>query len=78
MIGYDPQRLAAWKRMAPDETVTAFPPQTPLAMAYVPMQAWEAPYEDPADGFHKGTIFPSLYFPFMGGKEEGGSYGRKG
>jgi len=41
-----------------------FPAQTPLAMSYVPMQDWETPFEEPV-GFAKGTIFPSLYFPFM-------------
>lgn len=41
-----------------------FPDETPLAMAYVPMQEWETPFEEPV-GFAKGTIFPKLYFPFM-------------
>lgn len=34
-----------------------FPEDTPLAMAYVPFQMWEKPYE--ADvGLSRGTIFP--------------------
>ncbi|MDO5415056.1 MAG: spore coat associated protein CotJA [Bacillota bacterium] len=37
-----------------------------LAMAYVPMQPWEEPY-DPCMGLQAGTIFPSLLFPFEGG-----------
>ncbi len=38
----------------------------PLAMAYVPMQPWEDPF-DPAKGLGSGTIFPSLFLPFKGG-----------
>ena len=38
----------------------------PIAMAYVPMQRWETPYE-PAEGLENGTIFPSLNLPFLGG-----------
>lgn len=37
----------------------------PLAMAYVPMQAWRDLYE-PAEGMHNGTIFRELNLPFMG------------
>ena len=38
----------------------------PIAMAYVPMQRWEQPY-DLERGFNTGTIFPSLDLPFTGG-----------
>ncbi len=38
----------------------------PLAMAYVPMQQWCETYE-PAEGWHRGTIFPELDLPFLGG-----------
>lgn len=38
----------------------------PLAMAYVPMQQWCETYE-PAEGLHRGTIFPELDLPFLGG-----------
>lgn len=38
----------------------------PLAMAYVPWQRWCETYE-PAAGFHRGTIFPELDLPFLGG-----------
>ena len=42
-----------------------FPEDTPLAMAYVPFQMWEKPYE--ADvGLSRGTIFPSIDKPFIG------------
>ena len=36
-----------------------------MAMAYVPFQMWEKPYE--ADvGLSRGTIFPSIDKPFIG------------
>ena len=38
----------------------------PIAMAYVPMQRWERPY-DPKKGLQAGTIFRSLELPFSGG-----------
>lgn len=37
----------------------------PIAMAYVPWQKWEQPYE-PEVGLNKGTIFPDLFKPFLG------------
>ena len=40
--------------------------QCPIAMAYVPMQRWCETYE-PAEGWHRGTIFPELDLPFLGG-----------
>lgn len=38
----------------------------PLAMAYVPWQRWCNTYE-PAVGHHRGTIFPELDMPWVGG-----------
>ncbi|MBP1557269.1 MAG: spore coat associated protein CotJA [Oscillospiraceae bacterium] len=38
----------------------------PIAMCYVPWQAWERTYE-PAVALKRGTIFPSLDLPFLGG-----------
>lgn len=38
-----------------------------LAMAYVPMQVFQALYE-PCEGFSKGTIFSELNKPFTGWK----------
>lgn len=35
-----------------------------LAIATVPMQPWETPY-DPEKGLIQGTIFPSLDLPFF-------------
>lgn len=43
----------------------AFPKETPVAMAYVPVQMWEKPY-DTATALARGTIFPSLDKPFIG------------
>lgn len=37
-----------------------------LAMAYVPVQPWETPY-DAFDGLDRGTLFPSLDKPYLGG-----------
>ncbi len=37
-----------------------------LAMAYVPMQPWEEPF-DLDRGLRAGTIFPGLRLPFRGG-----------
>lgn len=36
-----------------------------LAMAFVPEQAFDTPYE-PALAFNRGTIFPGLDKPFLG------------
>ncbi len=47
------------------------PPNMVLAMAYVPDQAWETPY-DVKEGLDRGTLFPSLDKPFLGG---GNRYG---
>lgn len=41
-------------------------PKMALAMAYVPDQPWETPYEV-TEGLDRGTIFPSLDKPFLGG-----------
>lgn len=55
------QNLAAAHSMRLD-----WPSKPALAMAYVPMQEWEAPYELEA-GFQNGTIFPGLNKPFLEG-----------
>ena len=44
---------------------TKFPEKTPIAMAYVPYQMWENPY-DAETGMARGTVFPSLDLPFIG------------
>lgn len=47
------------------QPVGAFPEETPIAMAYVPFQKWEKPY-DMDTGLARGTVFPSLDKPFIG------------
>lgn len=42
-----------------------FPENTSLAMAYIPFQMWEKPYEVDV-ALSRGTIFPSLDKPFIG------------
>ena len=37
-----------------------------VAMAYVPIQPWQTLFEV-EDGFKRGTVFPDLDKPFMGG-----------
>lgn len=47
--------------------ISAFPENTPIAMAYVPLQKWEQPFAENV-ALEKGTIFPSLDLPFKGGE----------
>lgn len=44
---------------------TAIPQKLALAMAYVPFQPWETPYENDV-ALSRGTIFPCLDKPFIG------------
>ena len=63
--------------MVPDENfdysnlmendMSAFPPYTPVAMCYVPMQKIKAVYE-PELAWRQGTLFPDLDKPFLGGR----------
>ncbi len=48
------------------------PADPPLAMACMPVQAWEVPYP-PEKGLKQGTIFPGLDKPFyvLGGEDHG-------
>ncbi|SDA29434.1 Spore coat associated protein JA (CotJA) [Ruminococcus sp. YE71] len=54
-------------------TMSRLPAEMPVAMAYVPVQFWEKPY-DCATAHARGTIFPSLDKPFIG--EEAVTNGR--
>lgn len=54
-------------------SMSRFPEETPLAMAYVPMQQWSEVYNE-ADAFDAGTLFPELNLPF---EPEEGCYGQK-
>ena len=40
-----------------------------LAMSYVPIQQWEAPYDENT-ALCRGTIFPALDKPFLGTEDE--------
>ena len=42
-----------------------FPENTPLAMCYVPFQKYDETYPENI-ALEKGTVFPELYFPFLG------------
>ena len=42
--------------------------ELPLAMCYVPMQRWNTTYSL-QKGLERGTIFPELDLPFLGGRE---------
>jgi len=55
------------KRMCCDVQTNCNIPQDKcsLAMAYVPWQKWEKPYDD-EKALERGTIFPSLDLPFYG------------
>jgi hypothetical protein len=48
-------------------SVSAFPAETPLAMAYVPFQKIHYVY-DPDSALMQGTLFPELDKPFLGGR----------
>lgn len=54
----------SWKE--PEENSRNYPGNRPIAMAYVPVQQWETPYEA-EEAFARGTVFPSLDLPFTGG-----------
>lgn len=54
-------------------SMSRFPEETPLAMAYVPMQQWSEVYNE-ADAFDAGTLFPELDLPF---EPEEGCYGQR-
>ncbi len=47
--------------------LSALPDTTVLAMSYVPFQTNTNMY-DIAEGFTRGTVFPELDKPFLGGK----------
>jgi hypothetical protein len=49
------------------ESVCSAVDACPLAMAYVPWQQWGPTYK-PADAHRRGTIFPELDLPFLGGE----------
>ncbi|HEX3027331.1 MAG TPA: spore coat associated protein CotJA [Clostridia bacterium] len=50
-----------------DREISAFPSQTPVGMAYVPVQKFRSVYE-PDVGLMQGTIFPDLDKPWLGNR----------
>ena len=47
-------------------SMTRFPKNTPIAMAYVPFQQWRETYGDD-EALSRGTLFPDLDLPFSKG-----------
>lgn len=58
----EPTVTAVHKR---DSSMSAFPAETPIGMAYVPYQQWKNIYETDV-AFDRGTIFKDLDKPFLG------------
>lgn len=48
-----------------DSSMSAFPAETPIGMAYVPYQKWKNVYEANV-ALERGTIFEDLDKPFLG------------
>lgn len=63
IFGQDDEKSAAADSCPMPSSV--FPKEIPFAMAYVPFQQWQKPY-DPEAGLDRGTIFPCLDKPFIG------------
>ena len=49
-----------------ENSISPFPPRTPLAMAYVPYQQFGNVHSE-EEALRCGTLFPELVFPFRGG-----------
>jgi hypothetical protein len=63
-VGMPISSLANFPKQMPRDPLAGLP----LAMAYVPWQCWCETYK-PAEGWRRGTIFPELDLPFLGGGE---------
>ena len=63
--GYPPRRPVPMPNLNP--IMAAGFERYPVGMGYVPMQNWETPYPM-GQGFCRGTIFPSLDYPFVMGR----------
>ena len=50
-----------------DSSMSAFPAEAPVGMAYVPYQKWKNVY-DPAVALERATVFQELDKPFLGEK----------
>ena len=60
------QVLAEYSEKGCTQNPSLFPKNTPEAMAYVPFQQFGQIYP-PESGLERGTIFPELDKPFLGG-----------
>lgn len=58
----EPTVVIACKR---NNSMSAFPAETPVGMAYVPYQQWKNIYE-PDVALERATIFKDLDKPFLG------------
>lgn len=54
-----------WRTERPGATMSRFPAETPVAMAYVPFQLETSTYS-PEEALCVGTLFPVLDKPFTG------------
>ncbi len=62
-----------YRRSSPVPGRPRFPQETPLAMAYVPLQMWGETYSE-SEVLCNGTLFPELNLPF---EAEEGCYGQR-
>ena len=53
------------KHAMPSQPDSVYPVMQSIAMAYIPYQMWEKPYDE-AVAMSRGTMFPSLDKPFIG------------
>ncbi len=68
LSGHSPSARGYSKSSADEYSgnTSAFPKNTPLAMAYVPFQQWGSVFNED-DALDCGTLFPDLRFPFLKG-----------
>ncbi len=65
MLAQEPEKTCV--TCARNNSMSAFPAETPVGMAYVPYQQWKNVYE-PSVALERGTIFEDLDKPFLGEK----------
>ena len=58
--------VSEMKNNSGNDSMSRFPKNTPLAMAYVPFQQWGETYSDD-EALSRGTLFPELDLPFSKG-----------
>ena len=57
--------MTSCKTCRKNNSMSAFPAETPVGMAYVPYQKWQKIY-DAEVALDRGTIFEELDKPFLG------------